>query len=192
VFPASVRRRALREEAIMKRSFFAAMVMIALTIVATPVPANAATATGAGTGSFCNTSLSKHTKVCFDSMSKLQAHRAVAADYDLVSVYNWVNYNQSGGYDIWSGDHACTASYDNRDYEVDDVSGVTYFNNSISQNNTYTSVSTYTSNPSKCDIKLYDGISLSGASSAFIDRCTDLTKCLATNWSDRASSFVLS
>ncbi|WP_370967871.1 hypothetical protein [Amycolatopsis sp. cg9] len=175
----------------MKRRFLAALSMIAVAVLAQPAAANAATAGSTGTGSFCNTSLSRHTTVCFDSMSKLQAHRSAAADYDLVAMYNWVNYNQGGGYNILSGDHVCTASYSNNDYELYDLSIYSY-NNGINMNNTFTSVSTYTSNPSKCDIKLYDGFTLTGASSVFIDRCTDLTKCVATNWSDRASSFVLS
>ena len=167
-------------------------VALAVLLFSTAMSATANAGAAPGTGQFCNTSLSTGERVCFRNELGLRAHRATATDYALVAAYNWINYNQGGGYEVWSGDHACTATYGDRDYAVPDLRNYLYINVNISENNTYSSLSTYTSNPSKCDIQLYDGVGLTGDSSVFISRCAHLANCTAENWYDRASSFVLS
>lgn len=55
-------------------------------------------------------------------------------------------------------------------------------------NNRVSSVRTY----QHCDVKLYDGFSFSGSSSAWIDFCTNLATCTTPSWSNRAGSFKVS
>lgn len=150
------------------------------------------------TGPYCAIDLSAHKKACFTTEQGLTTYSSTLTTLPLVSVYNWVNYNTGGAYTIWYGDHACTTATDDVDYVFPDLTGVKYQSNNptgISENNTYSSVSTYVAQ--HCDIKLFDGTKYTGSSSPWIDRCTDLTgsgtgDCPTTNWFDRASSYQLS
>ncbi|MGR4880490.1 hypothetical protein ACIPUC_13770 [Streptomyces sp. LARHCF249] len=148
-------------------------------------------------GQYCAIDLSAQKKACFTSEQDLTTHSSTLALLPLVAVYNWINYNQAGGYSIWYGDHACTATTTDVDYALPDLTGETYDHNGpgISENNTYSSVSTYVAQ--SCDIKLFDGTNYSGSSSPWIDRCTHLGgsgtgDCPTTNWYDRAGSYQLS
>lgn len=137
-------------------------------------------------------------KSCFTSEQALTDYSSTLASLPLVAVYNWIDYNRSGGYSIWYGDRSCTATTTDVDYTLPTLVGETYdYNNpsGISENDTYSSVSTYTAQ--SCDIKLFDGTNNSGSSSPWIDSCTHLGgsgtgNCPSTNWYDRASSFQLS
>ncbi|MGW0391842.1 hypothetical protein ACWDYJ_13315 [Streptomyces sp. NPDC003042] len=149
-------------------------------------------------GQYCAIDLTAQKKACFTSEQALTAHGSTLASLPLVAVYNWINYNQAGGYSIWYGDHACTATTTDVDYMLPDLAGEKYDNNNpsgISENNTYSSVSTYIAQ--SCDIKLFDSANYGGSSSPWIDRCTHLGgsgtgNCPSTNWYDRAGSFQLS
>ena len=144
----------------------------------------------AQTRKYCTYSLSTSASMCFSSEHELRDHRATSAEIDLVAVYNWINYDQRGGYLIFTGDHNCTAAYDDDGYNVPRLDYIYYAVTGITLNNTMSSVSTYYA--PKCDIKLWDGAGYTGSYSVWIDRCTHLGTCTAANWYDRASSFKLS
>jgi hypothetical protein len=182
------------------RILFAASAAFTLTVpVASAASASATQSPVAdATRPYCAIDLTAQKKACFTSEQALTDYSSTLASLPLVAVYNWINYNQAGGYSIWYGDHACTATTTDVEYVLPDLTGETYQNNNpsgISENNTYSSVSTYTAQ--SCDIKLFDGTNNSGSSSPWIDRCTHLGgsgtgNCPSTNWYDRASSFQLS
>lgn len=182
----------------MVRIFFAASAAFTLTV---PVASSAAAAQNPvadATGQYCAIDLSAQQKACFTSEQALTDYSSTLASLPLVAVYNWIDYNRSGGYSIWYGDRSCTATTTDVDYTLPTLVGETYdYNNpsGISENDTYSSVSTYTAQ--SCDIKLFDGTNNSGSSSPWIDSCTHLGgsgtgNCPSTNWYDRASSFQLS
>jgi hypothetical protein len=147
-------------------------------------------------GPYCAIDLSDQQKACFTTEQGLTAYSSTLESVPLVAVYNWINYSQSGGYMIWYGNQGCTATTDDVNYGISDLTGFHYTNNpGTSHNNTYSSVSTFVAQ--SCDIKLFDGTNYSGSSSPWIDRCTHLGgsgtgDCPSTNWYDRASSFQLS
>jgi hypothetical protein len=142
---------------------------------------------------YCTYSLTTKKAACFQTEGELTAYRSTLTEMDIVSIYNWIQYIQGGGYVIFTGDHACTRTYGDVDYAVGDLRGIFYYPAfTISLNNSISSVSTYVSTPNYCDIRFYDGLSFTLDSSVFIDRCTHLGTCTAENWYDRASSFVLS
>jgi hypothetical protein len=106
-----------------------------------------------------------------------------------------INYGQGGGYTLYYGDHACTATTSDSDYGLP-VLTHPYSSNYPSriQENTYRSVSTYRAQ--SCDIRLFDGADYTGTSPERIDRCTHLGgsgtgDCPSVNWYDRAGSYQL-
>lgn len=149
-------------------------------------------------GTYCSVDLSNHQKTtCFTTEKDLNSYGATLASVPLVSVYNWINYQQGGGYSIYYGDHGCTSTTSDIEYALPNLNSAYTYNSpsGVLENDTYSSVSTYTAQ--HCDIRLFDGANNSGASSEWIDRCTHLGgsgtgDCPATNWYDRASSFQLS
>lgn len=66
--------------------------------------------------SYRSYSLGSRSGKCFASMVELEAHRAASAEIDLVAFYNWIDYNQAGGYLIIQGPHNCTPAYDDEGY----------------------------------------------------------------------------
>jgi hypothetical protein len=98
-------------------------------------------------GRYCAIDLSDHQKKsCFTTEKDLKAYGSTQASLPLVAVYNWIDYNQGGGYTIWYGDHACTATTSDAEYGIPDLAAYDYTTNNpsgISENNTYSSVSTY-------------------------------------------------
>lgn len=178
----------------MRTKVLAALVVFACAALGAIAPASAgAAATAAPGANYCTYSMSTGKTACFESEERLATYRSTLAEMDIVAVYNWISYNQGGGYVIFTGSHACTRTYSDVDYRVPDLRGIFYYPAyTISLNNTISSVSTYVSTPNYCDIRFWDGLSFGPDSSVFIDRCTHLGTCTAENWYDRASSFVLS
>ncbi|TXL86597.1 hypothetical protein [Streptomyces sp. IB2014 016-6] len=176
----------------------AALALGASTSTAAATPASRAPVSDPA-GKYCSVELTdQQNPACFISEEDLLSYNSTTASVELVAVYNWINYERGGGYTIYSGaDGACSASTSDPEYEVADLNFPYTTSNpsGIAENNTYSSVSTYTAQT--CDIKLFDGADFSGASSEWIDRCTHLGgsgtgDCPSTNWYDRAGSFRLS
>jgi hypothetical protein len=148
-------------------------------------------------GRYCSVDLSEQKTACFTTEQDLVSYGSTLASLPLVSVYNWINYGQGGGYTIYYGDHACTATTSDADYGLPVLTHPYSSNVSAGfrRNNTYSSVSTYTAQ--SCDIKLFDRADYTGASSEWIDRCTHLGGsgtggCPSVNWYDHAGSYQLS
>lgn len=140
---------------------------------------------------YCTYSMSTHAGSCFQSERELLEYRAASTDYEIVAVYNWINYSldRRAGYQIFSGNHKCTKPYD-EEYFVGDLSSIRYLLSGIYMNNTISSVSTYVI--PECDIKFWEHTHYRGDSSVWIDKCKNLATCTAENWYDRASSFKVS
>ncbi|MDG9715363.1 hypothetical protein [Streptomyces sp. DH24] len=187
------------------RTLFAVLAALALgasattTAAATPVPQvpKAKAPVPDPSGTYCSVDLSDQKTACFTTEQDLLSYESTLASVPLVAVYNWVNYQQGGGYTVYYGDRACTATTSDVEYGLPGLTHPYASNNpsGILENNTYSSVSTYTAQT--CDIKLFDGANYTGASSEWIDRCTHLGgsgtgDCPSTNWYDRAGSYQLS
>lgn len=184
------------------RTLFAVFAALTLgasasTAAATPIPQAHQVMVPNPAGAYCSVDLSDQKTACFTTEQGLVSYGSTLASVPLVSVYNWINYGQGGGYTIYYGDHACTATTSDIEYGLPGLTHPYASNNpsGILENNTYSSVSTYTAQ--SCDIKLFEGGNYSGASSEWIDRCTHLGgsgtgDCPSVNWYDRASSFQLS
>ncbi|MFJ4467606.1 hypothetical protein ACIP2X_09025 [Streptomyces sp. NPDC089424] len=184
------------------RALFAVLAALALgatasTATAAPTPQAPRAPVSDPAGRYCAVDLSEQKSACFTTEQDLVSYGSTLASLPLVSVYNWINYGQGGGYSIYYGDHACTATTSDAEYGLPGLTHPYNSNNpsGIQENNTYSSVSTYTAQ--SCDIKLFDGADYTGASSEWIDRCTHLGgsgtgDCPAVNWYDRAGSYQLS
>jgi len=164
--------------------------------VAAAAAISSAAPAASAAASYCTYSLTDRSGVCFSSAEKLQAHSAASADINLAAFYNWINYNQPGGYLIVTGPHACTPPYDDEGFyfNFEELNSYNFYvppgTAGPTLNNTISSVSTYVT--PKCDVKFWENENFTGDSSVWIDRCTHLATCTAENWYDRASSFKLS
>lgn len=151
----------------------------------------AASAAPAGPGNFCNVDLNAMKRACFQTESQMLQHASSAGRQPAVAVYDWINYNQGGGYDVWSVSQPCTTTTSDQDYPFPDLTVWSYHNTGVTYDRTLSSVSTYTSNNTHCDIRLYEGPGMTGDSSVAISACKHLGTCTAENWYNRARSFVL-
>jgi hypothetical protein len=106
----------------------------------------------------------------------------VQADTTLITLYDRTNYDPAGGtrsFVAGSG-YTCTAAYSPVEFSVDRLDAANW-------NNRASSVRTYAS----CDIRLFDGVSLNGAASTWIDASANLA-AVGDGWSNRAGSYQIS
>ncbi|MQM26231.1 hypothetical protein [Glycomyces albidus] len=107
------------------------------------------------------------------------AEVGVLASTTLITLYDRTNYDPAGGTRSFvATDYTCTAAYSPIEFSVDYLDAAGW-------NNRASSVRTYRS----CDIKLWDTVTLSGASSTWIDALADLG---TIGWSNRAGSYQIS
>ena len=130
-------------------------------------------------GRHCAVSLDTGVRQCFATSA--EAEDVVAASVMVVKLYDDVEFRQgTSDWDtsIYYRATACTATYADTELVV---------NLGPLEVNRASSVQTF----NMCDIKLYDGGSLTGASSVWIDQARNLAN-IGTGWSNRANSFKLS
>lgn len=108
------------------------------------------------------------------------AEVGVQADVTLIRLYDYTNYVVTGGTRTFvaGDDYTCTAAYSPVEFSVDYLDAAGW-------NNRASSVHTYRS----CDIKLWDTVTLSGASSTWIDNLANLG---TIGWNNRAGSYQIS
>ncbi|WP_112135471.1 hypothetical protein [Glycomyces dulcitolivorans] len=107
------------------------------------------------------------------------AEVGVLADTVLITLYDRTNYDVAGGTRSFvATDYTCTAAYSPVEFSVDYLDAAGW-------NNRASSVHTYRS----CDIKLWDSVTLSGASSTWIDNLANLD---TIGWANRAGSYQIS
>ncbi|SDK89840.1 hypothetical protein SAMN05216298_1917 [Glycomyces sambucus] len=107
------------------------------------------------------------------------AEAGVLADTVLITMYDRTNYDPAGGTRSFvATNYTCTAAYSPVEFSVDYLDAAGWSNRA-------SSVHTYRS----CDIKLWDTVTLSGASSTWIDNLANLD---TIGWSNRAGSYQIS
>jgi hypothetical protein len=134
----------------------------------------------------CVTNLSTGETTCAATQSLALAADAAAAEdvgimsVTLITLYDRTNYDPAGGTRsfVADGSYTCSAAYSPVEFSVDYLDAAGW-------NNRASSVHTYRS----CDIKLWDTVTLSGASSTWIDNLANLD---TIGWSNRAGSYQIS
>ncbi|MCC3762761.1 hypothetical protein K3N28_06710 [Glycomyces sp. TRM65418] len=161
---------------------------IALSLLtAVGLPALAPTAAQAATtADHCVVNLTRDEVTCAATQSAaLALDEAASAEagvqsVTLITLYDRTNYDPAGGTRSFVGDgsHTCSAAYSPVEFSVDRLDAAGW-------NNRASSVRTYRS----CDIRLWDSVSLSGASSTWIDALANLG---TIGWNNRAGSYQIS
>jgi len=100
---------------------------------------------------------------------------AVAARVDRVTFWDKTSYK--GESITFQGSSKCTPSYGDINGQVSNLGDWGW-------NNRATSLKTY----NRCDVKLYNGVNFTGASSVWIDRTPNLAQ-IGAGWNNRASSY---
>ncbi|MFC3492375.1 hypothetical protein [Glycomyces rhizosphaerae] len=134
----------------------------------------------------CVVNLSTDEITCAATQSKAFAADAAAAEevgiqsVTLITLYDRTNYDPAGGTRsfVADGSYTCSAAYSPVEFSVDYLDAANW-------NNRASSVHTYRS----CDIKLWDTVTLSGASSTWIDNLANLD---TIGWANRAGSYQIS
>ncbi len=158
-------------------AFLTAVGLLALT----PAAAQAETA-----ADHCVVNLSTGETTCAATQARALAADAAAAEevgiqsVTLITLYDRTNYDPAGGTRSFVGDgsYTCSAAYSPVEFSVDYLDAAGW-------NNRASSVHTYRS----CDIRLWDTVTLSGASSTWIDNLANLD---TIGWSNRAGSYQIS
>lgn len=139
-----------------------------------------APATAAETARNCAVNLDTGAYTCAGSEER--ALREVGAQASLVIARTYDGTNYSGAVLAWTQSRACTSTYD-AEWQWADLRSTAAGN----MNNRISSVRTY----NQCDVKLYDGLDFTGASSTWIDASANLG-AIGGGWSNRASSIKFS
>jgi hypothetical protein len=134
----------------------------------------------------CVVNLSTGETTCAATQDRALAADAAAAEdvgimsVTLITLYDRTNYDPAGGTRsfVADGDYTCSAAYSPVEFSVDYLDAANW-------NNRASSVHTYRS----CDIKLWDTVTLSGASSTWIDNLANLD---TIGWANRAGSYQIS
>jgi hypothetical protein len=134
----------------------------------------------------CVVNLSTGETTCAATQAGALAADAAAAEdvgimsVTLITLYDRTNYDPAGGTRsfVADGSYTCSAAYSPVEFSVDYLDAANW-------NNRASSVHTYRS----CDIKLWDTVTLSGASSTWIDNLANLD---TIGWSNRAGSYQIS
>jgi hypothetical protein len=144
------------------------------------------TAQAAPAADHCVVNLSTHETTCAATQDAAFAADAAAAEevgiqsVTLITLYDRTNYDPAGGTRSFVGDgsYTCSAAYSPVEFSVDYLDAAGWSNRA-------SSVHTYRS----CDIKLWDTVTLSGASSTWIYNLANLG---TIGWSNRAGSYQIS
>ncbi|MGI5211439.1 hypothetical protein [Plantactinospora sp. CA-290183] len=128
----------------------------------------------------CAVNLDTGAVTCAESEER--ALRAVGARASLVIARTYDGINYTGTVLAWVQSRACTPSYDS-EFQWGDLRKTAAGN----LNNRISSVRTY----HRCDVKLFDGFTFTGAQSTWIDASANLA-AVRTGWSNRASSIKFS
>ncbi|MFG3342776.1 hypothetical protein [Glycomyces sp. NPDC048151] len=134
----------------------------------------------------CVVNLSTGETTCAATQAGALAADAAAAEdvgimsVTLITLYDRTNYDPAGGTRsfVADGSYTCSAAYSPVEFSVDYLDAANW-------NNRASSVHTYRS----CDIKLWDTVTLSGASSTWIDNLANLD---TIGWANRAGSYQIS
>ncbi|MER5705132.1 peptidase inhibitor family I36 protein [Micromonospora sp. NPDC002296] len=114
--------------------------------------------------------------------SEDRALRAVGAQASLVIARTYTGANYTGTVLAWVQNQECTPAYD-AELQWDDLRSTA----AGDLNNRISSVHTY----HQCDVKLFDGINFTGASSTWIDQAPVLGN-IGDGWGNRAGSIKFS
>ncbi|MEU6249537.1 hypothetical protein [Glycomyces sp. NPDC047010] len=164
-----------------KRTLLAVLLAVAGLFALAPSAAYAAPV-----ADHCVVNLVTEETTCAATQSAALAADAAASDevgiqsVTLITLYDRTNYDPAGGTRSFVGDgsYTCSAAYSPVEFSVDYLDAAGW-------NNRASSVHTYRS----CDIKLWDTVTLSGASSTWIDNLANLD---TIGWSNRAGSYQIS
>lgn len=163
----------------------------------------AATPTPDPDGEHCVLVLSESSEetVCFATAQESTVYRSVKQLRNWVTLYDRVNFNDSGPTTAVVADdfEVCTGGTGDTDAVRKSLYGKQFLSSNpdgVSENNAYSSIQTFNG----CDIKLADWVNnnADGGRSSWIDSCSDLDgsgegDCPADhNWNNRASSWRLS
>jgi hypothetical protein len=140
----------------------------------------------APTADHCVVNLTTDETTCAATQQRALAADAAASaevgiqSVTLITLYDRTNYDPAGGTRsfVADGSYTCTAAYSPVEFSVDYLDAANW-------NNRASSVHTYRS----CDIKLWDTVTLSGASSTWIDNLANLD---TIGWANRAGSYQIS
>ncbi|MDX1992752.1 MAG: hypothetical protein SF029_10190 [bacterium] len=111
------------------------------------------------------------------SFSTLQAPKVYAV------VWDWVNYNNSGGYLVHSGNNACDAGYYYSVYNYQSYSRPYVFNPNWDDD-----ISSFATYEGCNKMYTYEYINFAGSWSSFGSSSPNMINVYGVNWSDRTSS----